>query len=39
MSAYRHIKDPRFRYAIIRDKHEVYQALKTFFSKEVEEVG
>lgn len=38
MSAYRHIKDPRFRHAIIREKGEVYQALKTFFSKHVEEV-
>lgn len=37
MSAYRHIKDPRFRYAIIREKGEVYDALKTFFSHRIEE--
>jgi hypothetical protein len=34
MSAYKHIHHPKFRYAIIREKSEVYQALKTFFSKE-----
>ncbi|GAA0376508.1 sporulation protein YhbH [Bacillus horti] len=34
MSAYRHIKDPRFRYSIIKEKNEVYHALKTFFHKE-----
>ncbi|WP_202081399.1 sporulation protein YhbH [Caldalkalibacillus salinus] len=39
MSAYRKIDDPRFRYAIIREKHEVYQALKTFFSENKEAVG
>jgi sporulation protein YhbH len=39
MSAYRNIKDPRFRYAVIREKNEVYQALKTFFTKEKEAVS
>jgi uncharacterized sporulation protein YeaH/YhbH (DUF444 family) len=39
MSAYRNIKDPRFRYAIIREKSEVYQALKTFFTKDNVAVG
>jgi sporulation protein YhbH len=39
MSAYRGIKDPRFRYAIIREKNEVYEALKTFFTKETEAVS
>lgn len=39
MSAYRHIEDPRFKYAVIREKWEVYQALKTFFSKESEAAG
>lgn len=39
MSAYRHIRDPRFRYTIIREKGEVYKALKTFFSPEEAEVS
>jgi sporulation protein YhbH len=39
MSAYRNIKDSRFRYAVIREKNEVYQALKTFFTKEKEAVS
>jgi sporulation protein YhbH len=39
MSAYRNIKDPRFRYAVIREKSEVYEALKTFFTKEKEAVS
>jgi sporulation protein YhbH len=38
MAAYRHIKDPRFRHAIIREKGEVYQALKTFFNNKTAEV-
>lgn len=38
MSAYKHIKDPHFRYAIIRQKSEVYTALKTFFAKKEEAV-
>lgn len=33
MSAYRQIKDPKFMYSIIREKGEVYKALKTFFNK------
>ena len=33
MSVYKNIKDEKFRSAIIREKSEVYQALKTFFSK------
>ncbi|WP_459865076.1 sporulation protein YhbH [Calditerricola yamamurae] len=32
MSAYRHIKDPKFVHCIIREKADVYKALKTFFS-------
>ena len=32
MSAYRHIQKPQFRHHIIREKKEVYAALKTFFS-------
>lgn len=39
MSSYRTIKDPRFRYAIIREKSEVYEALKTFFTKDPVDVG
>ncbi|MDQ0338086.1 sporulation protein YhbH [Caldalkalibacillus uzonensis] len=38
MSAYQNIRDPRFRYAIIRDKSDVYSALKTIFAKREEEV-
>lgn len=39
MSAYRHINDPKFMHCIIRDKGEVYQALKTFFGKREEKAG
>lgn len=31
MSAYRHIKHPRFIHVLIREKGDIYQALKTFF--------
>ena len=34
MSAFRHIKDPKFRYFVIREKDQVYHALKHFFRKE-----
>jgi sporulation protein YhbH len=37
MSAYRNIQDPKFQYCVIREKGEVYKALRTFFGKE--EVG
>jgi len=33
MSAYKHINNKKFLYSIIREKGEVYNALKTFFSK------
>lgn len=33
MSAYKQIRDDKFLYSIIREKSEVYKALKTFFSK------
>ncbi|MFS0727251.1 sporulation protein YhbH [Paenibacillus sp. 1P07SE] len=33
MSAYKHIQKQKFIYAIIKEKQDVYQALKTFFSK------
>ncbi|MBO8163580.1 MAG: sporulation protein YhbH [Brevibacillus sp.] len=33
MSAYRHIKEPKFMHCVIREKGEVYKALKTFFGK------
>lgn len=33
MSAYRNIRHPNFRTCLIREKGEVYQALKTFFSR------
>ncbi|MGP4072059.1 sporulation protein YhbH [Piscibacillus sp. B03] len=39
MSVYRTIDDQRFRYATIREKNEVYDALKTFFTKENEAVS
>ncbi len=34
MSAYRNIKDPKFMYSVIKEKGEVYKALKTFFGKQ-----
>jgi len=34
MSAYRHVRSPHFRTAIIREKGEVYKALRTFFTAE-----
>ena len=37
MSAYRHIKDPKFLHFIIREKGQVYEALKHFFSNREEE--
>lgn len=33
MSAFRHIQDPNFKFVIIREKREVYKALKTFFGR------
>lgn len=33
MSAYKHIKHPQFMHYVIKDKKEVYQALRTFFGK------
>lgn len=33
MSAYRHIKEPKFMHCVIREKGEVYKALRTFFGK------
>jgi sporulation protein YhbH len=33
MSAYRQINNKKFQYCVIREKGEVYKALKTFFSK------
>ncbi|MBO8173349.1 MAG: sporulation protein YhbH [Bacillaceae bacterium] len=39
MSAYRHLKDPKFIYSIIREKGEVYKALRTFFGKREEKAG
>lgn len=33
MSAYRNLKHDRFMHYVIKDKKEVYRALKTFFSK------
>ncbi|QGQ97861.1 sporulation protein YhbH [Paenibacillus psychroresistens] len=35
MSAYRQIHNKKFQYSVIREKGEVYKALKTFFSKQV----
>lgn len=39
MTAYRGIKDDRFMSCVIRDKSDVYKALKTFFGKKESEVG
>jgi sporulation protein YhbH len=33
MAVYRHIKNPKFAYYVIREKGEVYKALKTFFAQ------
>ncbi|MFX0558705.1 sporulation protein YhbH [Tepidibacillus infernus] len=33
MNVYKNIKDEKFIYAVIREKSEVYQALRTFFTK------
>ncbi|AJY75947.1 sporulation protein YhbH [Paenibacillus beijingensis] len=33
MSAYKHIQNKKFLYSVIRDKSEVYHALKRFFTK------
>jgi sporulation protein YhbH len=37
MSAYRQIQNKKFQYCVIREKGEVYKALKTFFSKPIAE--
>jgi uncharacterized protein len=34
MTAYRHVKDPKFMHYVIREKGQVYEALKHFFAKE-----
>lgn len=34
MSAYRHLKDPKFKHYVIREKGQVYHALKHFFKKQ-----
>ncbi|MRG27432.1 MULTISPECIES: sporulation protein YhbH [Laceyella] len=36
MSAYRHVKEDRFSYFVIREKAQVYEALKHFFGKKQE---
>ncbi|RKP54491.1 sporulation protein YhbH [Cohnella endophytica] len=33
MAAYKHIENPKFMYYVIKEKNEVYQALKRFFYK------
>lgn len=33
MSAYKHIQNKKFLYAVIREKADVYKALRTFFTK------
>jgi uncharacterized sporulation protein YeaH/YhbH (DUF444 family) len=37
MSAYKNIDDIRFRHHILKEKGDVYHAMKTFFKKEEEE--
>ncbi|GAJ45476.1 hypothetical protein GT2_38_00130 [Parageobacillus thermoglucosidasius NBRC 107763] len=34
MSAYKNIKDEKFRYYILKQKSDVFHAMKTFFRKE-----
>lgn len=36
MNAYRTIEDPKFRHYILKEKRDVYHAMKTFFKKEEE---
>lgn len=38
MSAYRHIQNPHFMHYVIKEKAEVYRALKHFFKKQPEGV-
>ncbi|WP_100406483.1 sporulation protein YhbH [Bacillus solitudinis] len=38
MSAYKNITDPRFRHYILKEKGDVYHAMKTFFKKEEESI-
>ncbi|MDQ0484723.1 sporulation protein YhbH [Guptibacillus hwajinpoensis] len=38
MSAYKNIHDPKFRHYILKEKKDVYHAMKSFFRKEEEEV-
>ena len=37
MSAYKNIKDEKFRYYILKQKPDVFHAMKRFFSNEKEE--
>ncbi len=37
MYNYKKIVDPKFRHYVLKSKHDVYEALKCFFQKEVEE--
>jgi len=37
MSAFRNIKDERFRFYILRQKSDVFHAMKTFFQKTEEQ--
>jgi sporulation protein YhbH len=39
MSVYKHIQHPKFTYSIIREKGEVYKALRTFFSPKEPAMG
>jgi uncharacterized protein len=34
MSAYKNIKDEKFRYYILKQKSDVFHAMKSFFKKE-----
>ncbi|MFD1848744.1 sporulation protein YhbH [Oceanobacillus bengalensis] len=38
MNAYRNIDDPKFRHYILKEKRDVYKAMKTFFIKQAEVV-
>ncbi|MED4164922.1 DUF444 family protein, partial [Halalkalibacterium halodurans] len=39
MNAYKNLKDPRFRSYVLKEKGDVYRAMKTFFKKEEEAVS
>ena len=35
MRAYKHIENPKFKHYILKDKQDVYHAMKSFFKKKL----